>query len=394
MLTRHNRRNSAERGALAGEVFRRSALCALRCALLLAGVFFSLGATYPTTNFLVEAPTPQIAQQVGQWAEHYRKEKALQWLGAEMPPWSERCPLHVKITLGGAGGATSFNFMHGQVWQSMQIEGALDRVLASVLPHEVTHTVFAQYFRCPVPRWADEGGAVLSEDELEQGRHDQLVRQILNTGHQIPLRRLFTLHDYPREVGALYAEGYSVAHFLVQSSSRRAFLAFVAQGMHGDWDAAVQAHYRYQNVEQLEEAWLAYLRSTKRQPQTLLAQNKKPPAADPARRVVVRLTAPPVQPLQDPLMPTIRAQSPDPETGDPWAHPTGRPLPTRPGYLPNLDPNLPSASPASLGAEPRSGPTDSWQPPGARLGMPQFVSPAGVPPPVNLSLGSPVGYPN
>lgn len=356
---------------------------------VLAGVLSSLGATYPTTNFLVEAPTLQVAQQVGQWAEHYRREKAIEWLGAEMPPWSERCPLHVKVTLGSAGGATSFNFMHGQVWQTMQIEGALDRLLVSVLPHEVTHTVFAHYFRCPVPRWADEGGAVLSEDKLEQSRHDQMVRQILNAGRAIPLRRLFNLHDYPREVGALYAEGYSVANFLVASSSRRAFLAFVAQGMQGDWDGAVRAHYRYQNVEQLEEAWHTHLRNTKRQPPTVLAQNNVPPGADPAKRTVVRLTAPPVQPLQDTPMPIIRAQSPDPEPGEQWTFPTGRPV-NRPGYLPNYDSQPSSPSPAA----PPSVPRDAWQPPGARLGMPQFLSPAGVPGQVNPSPASPVGYPN
>ena len=92
------------------------------------------------------------------------------------------------------------------------IQGSLDRLLASVLPHEVTHTVFAYYFRQPVPRWADEGGAVLSEDDIERNRHDQLVRQILNTpGRAIPLRRLFAMTKYPPDVMVLYAEGYSVS---------------------------------------------------------------------------------------------------------------------------------------------------------------------------------------
>ena len=89
--------------------------------LVLAGIFCSLGASYRTQNFLVEAPTAQVAQQVGQYAEHYRREKALHWLGREMPPWSEPCPLHVKVTFGGAGGATTFNFDFGHVWQTMQI---------------------------------------------------------------------------------------------------------------------------------------------------------------------------------------------------------------------------------------------------------------------------------
>src|SRR5947207_8952932 len=126
------------------------------CCVLVA-VFASMGASYRTPNFTVEAATPQIAQQVGQYAEHYRKEKAIQWLGSEMPRWPEPCPLRVTVTMGGSGGATSFAFDRGQVLgQNMHIEGTLERLLASVLPHEVTHTVFAYHFRQPVPRWADE----------------------------------------------------------------------------------------------------------------------------------------------------------------------------------------------------------------------------------------------
>src|SRR5262249_36589133 len=161
-------------------------------------------------------------------------------------------------------------------------------VLSSVLPHEVTHTVFASYFRMPVPRWADEGGSVLSEDDLERSRHDSMVRQILNSGRAIPLRRLFTLRDYPREVGALYSEGFSVSNFLVNSSDRPTFLRFVAHGMHYGWDSAVQTHYRYQNVEQLEEAWLTHLRNTKSQPSSLVARGNTSMQSDPAKRIVVR----------------------------------------------------------------------------------------------------------
>src|SRR6516162_6113153 len=105
-------------------------------AFVLLFVLPCLGATYPTQNFLVEAPTPQIAQQIGQAAEYYRQQKALEWLGQEMPPWPERCPLKVKVTMNGPGGATSFAFDRGRVLgQHMQIEGPLDRLVASVLPH-------------------------------------------------------------------------------------------------------------------------------------------------------------------------------------------------------------------------------------------------------------------
>src|SRR4051812_32053156 len=165
---------------------------------VLAATFASMGASYRSPNFQVQAPTPEIAQQVGQWAEHYRKEKALVWLGQEMPPWPQPCPLVVHVSMEGPSGATQFNFgPHGVTGQHMEIRGPLDRLLASVLPHEITHTVFAHYFQRPVPRWADEGGAVLSEDDLERDRHDKLTRTILNQGREIRLRQLFTLKDYP-----------------------------------------------------------------------------------------------------------------------------------------------------------------------------------------------------
>src|SRR5262249_37658808 len=164
----------------------------------LVGVFASMGASYRTPNFVVHAPNQQLAEQYGRYAEHYRREKAIQWLGQEMPQWPEPCPITVKLTMGGPGGATSFQFDRGRVLsQNMTIEGPHERLLASVLPHEITHTVFAYYFRCPVPRWADEGGSVLSEDQQERDRHDRLVRHILNSGKGMPLRRLFSLREYP-----------------------------------------------------------------------------------------------------------------------------------------------------------------------------------------------------
>ena len=31
--------------------------------------------------------------------EHYRREKAMLWLGQEMPQWPEPCPLRVSVTI-------------------------------------------------------------------------------------------------------------------------------------------------------------------------------------------------------------------------------------------------------------------------------------------------------
>jgi hypothetical protein len=47
-------------------------MAARRYGLLILTVLGSMGAGYPTQNFVVYAPTQEIAQQVGQYAEYYR----------------------------------------------------------------------------------------------------------------------------------------------------------------------------------------------------------------------------------------------------------------------------------------------------------------------------------
>jgi hypothetical protein len=337
-------------------------------ALLLFSIFASMGAQFRTPNFTVEAPTPEIAKKIGQYAEYYRKEKAMQWLGREMPQWPEPCPIKVTVTLDGAGGATSFAFDRGQVLgQNMQIEGSYERLVNSVLPHEVTHTVFAYYFRCPVPRWADEGGSVLSEDDVERGRHDRMVRDKLNAGRAIPLRRLLPLKDYPNDmesVMSLYAEGFSVTDFLVNQSSRPEFLKFVGDGMRYGWDEATKTHYQFENTNALEEAWLAHLRKTKKQRNGTLASNGEPTDAETTGRIVERRTSPPAQPLGDDQRPTFRGQNPA-ELEPPDDRYRDRSA--RPGYLP--DP-IPLSSKRTDSSGVRLGAPDSGPVPTTFLGQP------------------------
>jgi RNA polymerase sigma factor (sigma-70 family) len=218
---------------------------------------------YRTANFVVDAPTEKAASEIGKAAERKRKELALLWLGKELPAWQEPCPVEVKITDRGQGGLTTFAYEQGKVArQNMQLEGPLDQLLRSGLPHEVTHTVLAHAFGRPVPRWADEGAAVLSEDREEGRRHDKLLGQLLADKRFIPLRRLFALKDFPEDAMALFAEGYGITRFLVEAKDHQTFLAFVRQGEREGWDKALRAHYGYQDLEDLEKGWLPHYQRT------------------------------------------------------------------------------------------------------------------------------------
>ena len=214
--------------------------------------------TYLTANFEVIGPAWRAAIQVGDRAEEYRKELALRWLGQEMPKWPRRCSVRVRTIYRAPGSSTSFEFKEGKVVrQIMNLDGPLDNVLNDLLPHEITHTVFAHHFGHSLPRWADEGAATLAERAAARQQHEKALRRILDDGQLLPLRQLLPLLDYPQDTTALYAEGYSLTRFLVERSGRRTFVAFVARGERDGWDKAALVHYGYRDVDDLERTWLA-----------------------------------------------------------------------------------------------------------------------------------------
>jgi len=225
---------------------------------------------YVTENFEVSAPDSELAKRFGIAAEKFRVEKANEWLGREMPRWSKRCPLVVEITIGRTGGATTFTFGRngGVLSQEMKIFGDVPQLLNSVLPHEVTHTVLAHHFKQAVPRWADEGGSVLSENAKERRDHDIKCREFLNAGRAIVLRQLLPMKEYPRDMIVLYAQGYSVCSYLIDLGGgglkgRTKFLDFLGDGMEGGgrgWEKAVRSHYGFNGIDDLEARWIDSLR--------------------------------------------------------------------------------------------------------------------------------------
>lgn len=219
------------------------------------------GASYRSTNFVVEARSPDVARQVAEHAELCRSTIARAWLGHELPEWKTPCPIRVKLTSGEAGGLTSFGFNRGRVTdQSMSVEGRLDRILASALPHEVTHTIFAAYFGGPMPRWADEGASLLSEDLVERRRHDRIAVDLFARRGELPLARLFVVENYPRDLMGFYGQGYSISRFLIEMGGRPRFLEFVRDGMKNGWDTSTRVHYQLANVRELDRAWRAWHR--------------------------------------------------------------------------------------------------------------------------------------
>ena len=280
-------------------------------AAVVAAAFLCLGASFRTPNFVVTAPTPQAAEQIGRQAEKYRRELAIEWIGQPLPNWLEPCPIRAQVNERlGAGGATSFMFNGGEVfgWE-MTIQGSLERVLDSVLPHEVTHTIFASYFRRPLPRWADEGACTTVEHASERSKQQMMLIDFLRTKRGIPFHQMFAMKEYPRDILPLYAQGHSLASFLIWQGGRKKFLGYVAAGLQGEqWSAVTKQFYGYTGLADLQRSWLDWVR--KGSPALGTPKQTVPGASDDG--AALAQAAPRPQPAPSPAtQPIVRAQSSD-----------------------------------------------------------------------------------
>lgn len=223
-------------------------------------------------NFIVSASTPALAQEICEAAETYRRDLALEWLGAELPPWRSPCPIEAQVHPQlGAGGATQFSFSRQGMpfgW-SMSVQGSKERVLDSVLPHEVTHTIFASHFGRPLPRWADEGACTTVEHTSEKHKQDRFLIEFLMTERGIPFNKMFAMKEYPPDMLPLYAQGYSLARYLIMQGGKRKYVQYVGEGMQSEnWPAVTRKYYGHKDLSDLQVTWLEWVRmgSPKLQP--------------------------------------------------------------------------------------------------------------------------------
>jgi hypothetical protein len=144
------------------------------------------------------------------------------------------------------------------VW-NISLEGPIARILDSVLPHEMTHAVFATHFRRPLPRWADEGASTLVEHESQRAEQERQLTNSLLSGTALSLSELLAASDAPQTATAAYVQGYSLTQFLLAQGDKHKFVEFLDEGLAGDsWSDAVRNHYGYQSLEELQRLWLEW----------------------------------------------------------------------------------------------------------------------------------------
>jgi hypothetical protein len=226
-----------------------------------------------TANFRVYHNQPrELVEKAAQVAERTRTDMLRKWFGEKDDPWPQKGELFLCATaqeyarVGQAPmtspGHSAIDVDGGRVVvRRMFMHCDNPNMLNAVLPHETTHCVLAGRFGDKhVPRWADEGMAVLTEPR------EQIDRHLRNLPRHSQERQLFYLHDLmrleeypePRRVGAFYAQSVSVVEFLVKQKGPQTFAKFLNDGMHGNYEDAVRRHYGYQDFNELEQRWRAF----------------------------------------------------------------------------------------------------------------------------------------
>jgi RNA polymerase sigma factor (sigma-70 family) len=216
-------------------------------------------AAIAVVNFIVECEEPRCARVVAEMAELHRKRIAEQWLGKELPKWTKPCKIQVKIKREGSQGATTMAFPDDGISLSMLLQGPLDRILADTLPHEVTHTVMATHFGKPLPRWADEGIAIMSESPEERTRYLRQAKDLVANDRMLKLKDLLPMRDYAKDASVSFVQGHALTSFLVERTDRTTLLGFVKDGMEGDWNKAAAKHYGFRDLDEMDSLWRQWL---------------------------------------------------------------------------------------------------------------------------------------
>ena len=224
--------------------------------------FEASAAVYKTKNFVVQTADPNLAREFALTAEYQRRKQAIDWLGAPLRDWAKPCQVKVKVGDNLApGGATTFVFSNGEVYDwDMNIQGTAERIIDSVIPHEVTHTIFACRFRQPVPRWVDEGAATSVEHISEKTKYRRMLVDFLQNNRGIAFRTMVNAKDYPPDAMPFYAQSYTAAEYLIARGGRKRYIAFVEMGIQtNDWSKALQQFYGYENLAQFQNVWLTWV---------------------------------------------------------------------------------------------------------------------------------------
>ena len=225
-----------------------------------------------TTNFRVLfREQREAAGEAGRIAELSRTATFEKWSGPGSK-WAPRCDVYLHDTGTAFAQATGKpQSLTGMAKVSQRGKQILARrldlrfddpdCLTHTLPHQLAYVVIAELVGDqPLPRWAGEAMAVLSEPPTQVARYLRGVSRCREQGQFIRLSQLMKMNDFPNAetVTPFYVESVSLVDYLVQLKGTKAFMLFLLEGPRYGYEKALQRQYGIASFNELEQRWLQH----------------------------------------------------------------------------------------------------------------------------------------
>ena len=220
-------------------------------------------------NYRVFHDDPALADRVARRAEQSRDALARFWTGNEPgASWTPRCDVYLypdaatyaRITgqPEDSPGFSTMGLSDGKVVaRRINLRADAPELVEAVVPHEVAHVVLADAFPTrQVPRWADEGIAVLAEPSASQADRQSDLREPLASGRVFKSATLMTAPMPDGRYWDLYmAQSASLTRYLVGLDTPGRFLSFLRDAERIGPEAALQRSYGFESFDDLHTRW-------------------------------------------------------------------------------------------------------------------------------------------
>lgn len=227
-----------------------------------------------TANFRIFHADGALADRIARRAEQARSELLRFWSGSEpASPWSPRCDLYVypdatifaRVTgqPGDSPGFSTMGLSGGRVVaRRINLRADHEGLVDAVVPHEVAHVVLADLFPTQqIPRWADEGIAVLAEPDGAQSGRLAHLEGPLSSGRVFRSGQLMTAAMPDGRYWDLFiAQSASLTRYLIQLDSPGRLVSYLRESHQLGAEAALRKVYGFEGFDDLHARWLAHSR--------------------------------------------------------------------------------------------------------------------------------------
>lgn len=231
-----------------------------------------------TANLRVLNYAPHAVERAtAERCEQLRERLVRRWLGdAEaFTPWSPKCDIVLHPSdasyvreVGSGGRSTVASALVDRrsgrvVLRRIDVRATEPDWQSRALCHELTHVVLADRFPDQaVPRWADEGAAILADSADKRKRHRRDLKHALSRQAEFRLLELVALEDYPPQGrwGTFYGQSASLVEYLVDHhGGEEQFLEFLDLSFEQGYERASRHVYQLGMLE-IEKQWREHLR--------------------------------------------------------------------------------------------------------------------------------------